>query len=142
MTNLQAALGVAQLEKIEHFIGIKRRNAKLYSEGLSQFKLLQLPIEKEYAENVYWMYGIVLADDLGIDADEVSREMLSRKIDTRAFFLGLHEQPALNKLNLFNGETYPVTERISRKGFYLPSGLQITEIQQQAVCQALRDILT
>ncbi len=142
MTNIQAAIGLAQTERIETFVDKKRRIAGIYTELLGELTGLQLPVERDWAKNVYWMYGIVLADDLGIDADEVSREMLSRNIDTRPFFLGLHEQPALHELGLFGGETYPVTERISRQGFYLPSGLQITETQQEAVCRALLDILS
>lgn len=141
MTNIQAAIGLAQTERIETFVDKKRHIARIYGELLGDLAGLQLPVERDWAKNVYWMYGIVLRDDLGIDADEVSRKMLSRDIDTRAFFLGMHKQPALNELSLFCGETYPVTERISRKGFYLPSGLQMTETQQDAVCRALRDIL-
>ncbi len=142
MTNVQAAIGLAQTERVETFVDKKRDVARIYNERLGDLAGLQLPVEKDWAKNVYWMYAVVLADDLDKDADEVCRELQARNIDTRAFFLGLHEQPVLKDLGLFEGESYPVTERISLKGFYLPSGLQLTQSQQDTVCQALRDILT
>ncbi len=141
MTNIQAAIGLAQTERVETFVDKKRQVARIYDESLGDLAGLQLPVEKDWAKNVYWMYAVVLADDLGLAADEVSRELRARNIDTRPFFLGLHEQPVLNDLGLFGGEAYPVTERISRQGFYLPSGLQLTQPQQDTVCRALRDIL-
>ncbi len=141
MTNIQAAIGLAQTERIETFVAKKREIARIYGALLGDVAGLQLPVEKDWAKNVYWMYAVVLANDPGPDADAVSREMQVRKCETRAFFLGLHEQPVFHQMGLFNDETYPVTERISRKGLYLPSGLQMTEAQQGAVCEALREAL-
>jgi len=141
MTNIQAAIGLAQTERVETFVDKKRDVARVYNECLGDLAGLQLPVEKDWAKNVYWMYGVVLADDLGLAADEMALELKARNIDTRAFFLGLHEQPVLNDLGLFIGESYPVTERIARQGFYLPSGLQLTKDQQQTVCRTVRDIL-
>lgn len=140
MTNIQAAIGLAQVERIQSFIDKKREVARIYSASLGDLPGLQLPVERDWAKNVYWMFGVVLADELDIIAEEVSRELRKRNIDTRSFFLGLHEQPALRDLGLFGDEVYPVTERISRKGLYLPTGLQLTASQQETVCRALQDI--
>jgi len=141
LTNLQAAVGLAQVERIGDFVEKKRAMAHYYNERLADVQCLQLPVEKDWAENVYWMYGVVLADDFPLDAAEVSRRLRSLDIETRPFFLGLHEQPVLRDMGLFIDESYPVTERIARRGFYLPSGLAITEAQQDRVCTALQEVL-
>ncbi|MDY0278833.1 MAG: DegT/DnrJ/EryC1/StrS family aminotransferase, partial [Acholeplasma sp.] len=90
--------------------------------------------------NVYWMYGIVLKDEVGMDATEFAGKLYEKGVDTRPFFLGMHEQPAFQKSGLFKDERYPVTERIARKGLYLPSGLAITEEQIEAVCTAVKEV--
>jgi perosamine synthetase len=62
-------------------------------------------------------------------------------VGSRPFFWGMHEQPVFHKMGLFQGEHFPVTERISRKGFYIPSGLGITEEQQIRVVAAVKEAL-
>ena len=88
------------------------------------------------------MYGVVLRDDATIDAREFAARLSDRGVETRPFFLGMHEQPALLDRGLFTGERYPVAERLARRGLYLPSGLGLTEIQLSRVCDALREILS
>ncbi len=141
MTSLQAAVGIAQMERIDEFVGIKLRNAKLYTKHLRNTPGLKLPIEEEWAKNVYWMYGVVLDDSAGTTAEKFAKKLKEKGIETRPFFLGLHEQPCLKEIGLFNGEKYPVAERIARKGLYLPSGLTLTEEQILKVCDAVRDTL-
>jgi perosamine synthetase len=141
MTNVQAAIGLAQIERIETFIEKKRAIAHRYNERLEGLTCVQRPIEKSWAKNVYWMYAIVLADDLAMDGEAVIKKMRAEGIDTRAFFLGLHEQPALHDLGLFENESYPVTERIAQKGLYLPSGLLLTEAQQDRITETLKKVL-
>lgn len=142
MTNLQAAVALAQLERIEEHIEIKRRNAKLYHEKLADIDAIKLPAEKEWAKNVYWMYGIELKDKAGMDNEELARRLKSRGVDTRPFFLGMHEQPVFHKMGLFKGERYPVAERLARRGLYLPSGLALKEEQIETVCKALHEIFS
>ncbi len=140
MTNIQAALGVAQMERIDEFIGIKRRLGEYYRERLSTLNGIKCQVEKPWAKTVYWMYCIELDQKLGTAQDLMER--LGRKgIGTRPFFLGLHEQPAFHDLGLFKGERYPVTERIARQGLYLPSGLTLAESQIDEVVMAVREIL-
>ena len=142
MTNLQAAVGVAQLERIDEFIRIKRRLGEYYRARLQKIKGVKLQVEKPWAKMVYWMYCIELDAALGLDAQRVMSELGKMGIGTRPFFLGLHEQPALHDLGLFKGEHYPVTERIARQGLYLPSGLTLTEKQIDEVVAAVRSIIS
>lgn len=137
LTNMQAALGLAQLEYIEESIQHKRWLGKTYTEKLSHLDGLQLPVEEDWAKNVYWMFGIVLDEKSGMDAVEFARRLAARGIMTRPFFLGMHEQPVLLERGFFHGESYPVTERISRFGLYLPSGMTLTEAQLNEVCVAV-----
>ena len=85
------------------------------------------------------MYGVVLAEESGMDADELAGRLRERGVETRPFFLGMHEQPALHRLGLFDGESHPVAERIARQGLYLPSGLTLTEAQIDRVAEALEE---
>lgn len=142
MTNLQAALGVAQMERIEEFINIKRRLGEYYRKKLSPIKGIKTQIEKPWAKTVYWMYCIELDHSLGLNADEMITKLEQRGIGARPFFLGLHEQPALQKLGLFENEHFPVTERISMQGLYLPSGLTLDETQIDKVVSAVHSILS
>lgn len=141
LTNLQAALGVAQLKRIDDAVAHKRWMADRYAELLRDLRTLQLPVQRPWARSVYWMYGVVIADDVGIDAQELAGRLHERGVETRPFFLGMHEQPALHRLGLFRDESYPVAERIARQGLYLPSGLTLTEAQIERVTVALEDAL-
>lgn len=142
LTNLQAAIGLAQIEQIEKHLQQKRWMGRTYTERLSDLPQIALPVEEPWARNVYWMYGIVLADDVSYDATELARRLRAEGVDTRPFFLGMHEQPALHKRGLFKGECYPVAERLARRGLYLPSGLALTEAQLVQVCQAVHKVLS
>jgi perosamine synthetase len=115
--------------------------AASYADRLGDLDLLTLPPEEPWARSVFWMYGIVLTDEAGFEAEELARRLGERGIETRPFFLGMHEQPALLDRGLFSGERYPVAERLARRGLYLPSGLALTEDQIDLVCSALREAL-
>lgn len=141
LTNLQAAVGLAQLERIDELVARKRRMGQRYNELLASVPGLALPVEEPWATNVYWMYGVVLDEATGLDAAEFARRLKARGIETRPFFLGMHEQPALWDRGLFRGERYPVAERIARQGLYLPSGLTLTEAQMATVAEAVREAL-
>jgi len=142
LTNIQAAIGLAQIERIEQSISHKRWMASKYFEQLHTLDMLTLPVERPWAKNVYWMYGLVLDPKAGLNADLFARRLEEEGVMTRPFFLGMHEQPVFQKMGLFINEHYPVTENISRFGLYLPSGLTITEDQIDRVCQAIRRIMT
>ena len=141
MTNIQAAIGLAQLERIEEHINKKRGIGQLYTQLLSQIPRLQLPVEKKWAKNIYWVYGIVLDEQTGTDREQFSRKLREEGIETRPFFLGMHEQPIFHSMGLFNRESYPVSERIARQGLYLPSGLTLTEREIEQVVKAVREVV-
>ena len=141
MSNLQAALGVAQLERLDEFVARKRRMGKLYTRLLADVPGLQLPLAgADYAENIYWVYGLLLEDQVAFDAEEAMRRLRALGVDTRPFFWPMHEQPVLRRRGLFAGESYPVAERLARRGFYLPSGLGISEAQIAQVAESVRSV--
>ena len=142
MTNLQAALGCAQLERIDETVRKKRHIGQLYQELLSDRKELQLPLEHtDYAENIYWVFGVVLNDEVPIDATEMMDRLAKEGIGTRGFFWPMHEQPVFRKMRLFEGESYPTAERLARRGFYIPSGLNLTDEDQRYVAAKIKKVL-
>jgi perosamine synthetase len=142
MSNLQAAVGLAQLERLADFVERKRRMGRRYSERLAPLSGLQLPQARtSHAENLYGVYGVVLGEDAPLDAAEAMRRLGERGIGTRPFFWSMHEQPVFLKRGLFLEESYPVAERLARRGFYVPSGLALTETQMNKVVQALHEVI-
>jgi perosamine synthetase len=141
LTNLQAAIGVAQVDRIDRHIVHKRWMAAAYQERLSDIPAIALPVQREWARNVYWMYGVVLNDDVPFGAAEFARRLREHGVDSRPFFLGMHEQPVFQSKGLFLNERYPITERLTRRGLYLPSGLTLTEQQIDQVAGAVRKVL-
>ncbi|MEB3191849.1 MAG: DegT/DnrJ/EryC1/StrS family aminotransferase [Snowella sp.] len=141
MTNLQAALGLAQLERLTEFVERKREMGQYYTELLQDLTYLELPIAKTLAaDNIYWVYGVVLTDDWGDDAQIMMQKLAQLKVGTRPFFYPMHQQPVFQKMGLFAGESYPVAERLAQRGFYLPSGMALTLEQIELVCQRLRSL--
>lgn len=141
LTNIQAAIGLGQLERMGEIIAKKRWIGKAYTQRLQDIPGLQLPVEETWARQVYWMYGIVIDEYIGINAVQFAKKLKDRGIETRPFFLGMHEQPVFKNMGLFHDQRYPVAERIARQGLYLPSGLTLTEEQLNQVCKAVRTIL-
>lgn len=142
MSNLQAAVGLGQLERLQGSITRKRQIGEIYHRLLEDVPGLQLPVPRtDYAENIYWVFGVVLKDEVPFDADEAMKKLASKGIGTRPFFWPMHQQPALRRMGLFEGESYPVAERLARRGFYLPSGLSLTDRQIDIVVEAVREVM-
>jgi len=142
MTNIQAALGVAQLEKIDDHIKRKREIGKKYNKLLKNESKINLPMENaDYSENIYWVYGVTLKKEIKVSASKVMEMLKERGIGTRPFFYPMHKQPVLNKMGLFLNQEYPVSEYLYEKGFYLPSGLGITDAQIRMSAEALIEVL-
>jgi perosamine synthetase len=142
LTNLQAALGLAQLERLDEFLGRKRRMGARYTERLQGNVRAQLPVARtEQASNVYWVYGLVLDDALPFDAEQAMKRFQEKQIGTRPFFWPMHEQPVFQKMGLFKNERYPVAERLGRRGLYLPSGLALTAEQIERVADVAIELL-
>jgi perosamine synthetase len=141
LTNLQAALGLPQVDRMDEIVARKRRMGQAYTERLTEVAGIDLQAQQPWAKSVYWMYGLVLREDTGLDAVELARRLSASGVETRPFFLGMHEQPVLRERGLFESESYPVAERIARQGLYLPSGLGLHESQIDRVCHAVREAL-
>ena|SRR5437764_9063296 len=142
MTNIQAALGVAQLERMDEFVAKKRRIGAMYNELLREVTGLQLGLPRtDYAENIYWIYGVILKEEVPFDAAEAIKRLAQVGVGARPFFWSMHEQPVFKKMGLFEGERHPVAERIARRGFYVPSGLGLTERQIETAARRLKSIM-
>jgi perosamine synthetase len=132
MTNLQAALGVAQLEQIDAFIAIRRRNAALYMDKLRHIPGLTMPPQADWAENVYWMFTALIEPEFGLSRDAVMRHLRDNDIESRPFFYPIHTMPMYN-----TGQSLPVAESLAARGINLPSGTNLTETQIETVCGVL-----
>ncbi len=142
MTNMQAALGLAQLERLDEFVERKRRMGARYTEILKDLNGVQLPLAKtEYADNIYWVYGLVFDDSTGMDAEEAMKRLAQQGIGTRPFFYPMHQQPVLRKMGFFEGESYPVAEQLYRQGLYIPSGMALSDLQVTTVVDVVRAAL-
>ncbi|SVC63221.1 uncharacterized protein METZ01_LOCUS316075, partial [marine metagenome] len=142
MTNLQAAIGLAQLERLGEFIDRKRAMGTRYTELLEGCPALQLPLpETSYARNIYWVYGVVLQNECPMNATEVMSRLGEQKIGTRPFFHPMHKQPVFHDMGLFRDDYHPNAEHLAKCGFYLPGGLTLTEDEIFQVSETLRDIL-
>jgi perosamine synthetase len=142
MTNIQAAIGLAQLERLDEFILLKREMGKLYTELLKNKGGIQLPLAKtDYAENIYWVFGLLLKESIHIDSEEAMKRLASKGIGTRPFFYPMHQQPVLKRLGFFEGESYPVAEQLHLKGFYLPSGLALKANQIYRCVDIISEVL-
>lgn len=146
MTNMQAAVGLAQLEQIEKTIVRKREIGRFYQESLSCIDTIQLPVAKtDYAENIYWVFGIVMKDS-DRKADEVMKKLGERGIGTRHFFYPIHKQPALIKEGCctskqLDDSQFKNSNYICEHGFYIPSGLGLTLEEQKYVVDELKKII-
>ncbi len=140
-TNLQAALGLAQLERLKEHVVLKRKMGLKYSELFSGLSEIQLPLQKtDFAENIYWVYGIVLKDHIPFDAEFAMKKLAEKKIGTRPFFYPMHQQPVFLKMGLFKNEIHPFAEKMASRGFYVPSGLALKEEQMVTVAEKVREI--
>ncbi len=141
LSNIQAALGLAQLEKLEEHITTKKLIGIKYTEQLKNVAKLQLPVVKTaYADNIYWVYGLVIKESENT-AMETMRVLAKNGIGTRPFFFSMHKQPVFMKMGLFEGERYPIAEYLSENGFYIPSGMTLTETQIKQVSDTVRDVM-
>lgn len=132
MTNIQAAIGLAQLERIEEMLAIRRRNAAHYNRRLAEIPGLTLPPQKPWAENVFWMYSVIVEDEFGLSRDELRTRLRAQGIDSRPFFYPVHHLPMYN-----TGQSLPVAEELSQQGLNLPSGATLTAEQVDYICDTL-----
>jgi perosamine synthetase len=141
MTNVHAAIVLAQLEKVDTYINLRREHAKLYNEGLKDVNGITLPCEKEWAFNSYWMYSVLIEDDFKLNRDQLMQNLREEEgIDTRPFFISMHRQKSLENFGCDCSGEYPVADEISQKGLYLPSGSGLKKEQIDYICDTIRKI--
>ena len=129
MTGYQAAMGVAQLNKIEQIISEKRRVAQTYNRYLNDNPGLQLPVELDWARNVYWMYALTVKSDFGLSRDQLISKLAEAGIETRTFFCPMNQQPCLQDIPGFRADPLPIADSLWTSGLYLPSTHTLTEQQ-------------
>ncbi len=141
LSNIQAAVGLAQLEQLDKSIIRKREIGLRYLNNLNDLSNVQLPqLKTDYAENLFWVFGIILLDDKYPNAINVTDILKTKNIGTRPFFWPMHEQPVFHKMGLFQSDSHPNAENIARNGFYIPSGLAITDKQIDIVSNILLEL--
>jgi perosamine synthetase len=141
MSNLQAALGLAQFERWDERVQKKRSIGRRYNELLAEVSQLQLPLAAtDYAENIYWVYGVLLKESAAMDAAQAMHRLAESGIGTRPFFWPMHEQPVFQGMGLFENESYPAAEEMGRRGFYIPSGMALTNEQMRRTVDALKGL--
>ncbi|MEP7053046.1 MAG: DegT/DnrJ/EryC1/StrS family aminotransferase, partial [Pseudomonadota bacterium] len=137
MPNVVAAIGLAQIERVEVYLTARRSNATRYNAYLQGQRGISIPPELPWTTNSYWMYSILIGDDFGISRDEVMKGLKAAGIETRSFFVSMHRQPALAKYGCDMSGQYPVTDELARTGLYLPSGSGLTDDQIARISGAL-----
>lgn len=142
-TNLQAVLGLAQVERLDEFVTRKRRMGGRYSQLFADLQdKIRLPLARTaYAENIYWVYGVILQPKAGMNAIEAMKRLAAEGIGTRPFFYPMHQQPVFLNKGWYKDERYPVAEEMAEMGFYVPSGLALTDPEMAEVSRALHKIL-
>lgn len=143
MTNLQAAVGLAQLERLDEFVQKKRSIGHFYNQALKDSKLFALPPKNtEYATSIYWVYGLTLKEKTGFKSKDIMIKLHSLGIGSRQFFCPLHKQPILKELGYFKSVNLPNSEFLYEHGFYIPCGLGLSEQSMQIVVDKILQIET
>ena len=143
MTNLQAAIGCGQLKNISWIIRRKRQIGKRYISILKKCNKIYIqPYKLSYSKNIFWVFGILLKKNANISRDQVTKKLLKHNIQTRNFFYPMHKQKIFKKMRLFpKKQKFPNSDYLSKKGFYLPSGIGITNVEIDFVAKTLLKIL-
>ncbi|MFQ6128957.1 MAG: DegT/DnrJ/EryC1/StrS family aminotransferase [Thermoplasmata archaeon] len=133
MTNLQAAIGVAQVEKLDIFLGARRRNARLYASFLGKVEGVVLQPEMPWAKNSFWNYSILLRESYGMGREELSKILEKNQIETRPLFHPVHLMPPY-----LDGDRFPVAESLSKRGISLPNGPSVEKEDIESICRIVR----
>ena len=137
MTNLQAAIGVAQMERIAYFLDKRDSIVDIYNKSLKKIPGIKIPITAQWARNIHWLYPITVDPAiLGFSRDELAKRLLKQGIETRTVFPPLHLQPAYNS----SGGSFPIAENFASKGLSLPTGNTLSKNDATRVCDAIREI--
>lgn len=138
MTNMQAAIGLAQTERLSELVRARRENAYYYTSKLKDIKGIITPPEKSWAKNVFWMYGIIITDEFGMSRDEFRSRLAKHGIETRTFFIPMHLQPIYYKQ--YKGQSYPRAEELCKRGLYLPSSSKLTKDDIDFIVETIKNL--
>lgn len=140
MTNIQAAIGFAQMEHADELVNARIKNAHLYNKLLGKAKWINPPVCRPYAKNVYWMYGITIDESFRLSVPQIRQKLQEKGIETRSFFIPMNQQPLFAKNDPRFPDirgTYPVADMLAKQGFYLPSGGTLTKGQIEFISDTL-----
>ncbi len=141
MTNLQAAVGMAQFERIDELAEMRRKNAQYYKELLKNVRGIRLPNEQGWAKSVYWMFSILIEPEFILTPEKLMGELEKLGVETRPFFVPMNDQPVFKNIGLFKGEVYPIAEELSRKGMHLPSSSGLRKEEIESVCDSIINLI-
>jgi len=143
MTNMQAAVGCGQLKNIKCIIKRKKQIGRKYISILKKSDKIEIQIAKlKYSENIFWVFGVLLKKNIKISRDQIVNKLLKHNIQTRNFFIPMHKQKIFQKMKIFNKkQKFKNSEQLSKNGFYLPSGLAISNKEIDFVGNTLLKIL-
>ena len=145
LSNIHAAIGTAQVENADFLVDARRSVGLKYLKELNGTKGLILPIEKDYAKNVYWMFGIVLDDSVMLSKEKLMEKLKERGIDTRSFFIPMNQQPVFTERKVLGSPdclgNFPIANKVGQRGLYLPSSSNLKDEQIEFICKELKEIL-
>jgi len=142
LSNVLAAIGLAQSEKIEDYISLRIKNNQLYRKYLSGVEGIIFQTSKFNVKNVHWMNGIVVdSEKFGMKRDELMKKLKEKNIDSRLFFIGMHNQPSLKNFGCYCEDDFPVSDWLAKNGMYLPSGSGLSEEEIKYICDTIKKIL-
>lgn len=140
ISNLHAAIGLAQVERADDYRDMRVRNGLLYRQLLGSTPGITLQEDQPNGKNVFWMNGLVVEPETyGRDRDELLAHLHEQGIDTRLFFNGMHRQPALRNFGCDCSGEYPVSDWLADNGFYLPSASSLAAADIERTCGIIRD---
>jgi perosamine synthetase len=138
MGNLQAAVGLAQTERLDEIVAARRRLRGWYDERLKSIPGLEIPAEAKDSKSVFWMYAVRINSAFGCTSHDLRTRLAQRGIETRSFFVPIHLQPIY--FDQFRGRHFPVAEALCRSGFYLPTHESLEEPDVAWIVQQIVDI--
>ncbi|MEK6871394.1 MAG: DegT/DnrJ/EryC1/StrS family aminotransferase [Nanoarchaeota archaeon] len=145
LTNLQAAIGLAQTENAALLVEARKKIGEKYNALLKGIQGIILPIEKQNCKNVFWMYGVLLKKSIKAKREQILLELKEKGIDTRTFFIPMHRQPVFLSRKIENGPDcsgkYSIADYIGKRGLYLPSSSNLTDKELLYIAEALKEIL-
>jgi perosamine synthetase len=141
LSNIQAAIGLAQMGRVDQIVARKREIAAAYRTRLHDIPGITLPVEEPWAKNVYWMNGLLVPNDAPISRDQLMAGLRTRGIESRAFFFPMNRQPAFHDRGLFLEDRCPIAVDLGKRGLYLPSGPTLKDSEIATVAEAVRNLL-